>query len=174
MCIRDRGTATWPWHGLAWPWHGHGHPVLVYMSSYSPYGGVSNVQYYYLYRSEGIPLRDMLSLGALGMGPGWPGKIIPSSSPFCNFLVTSSRIPFVREWGPYKRWGAVQHAIWKRIPLRVYLVSKNIDHFVSQSVLFAFLLLFFPIISNASRVISPTSQNKYNFLKRSQNGLPYS
>ena len=34
-----------------------------------------------LYRSEGIPLRDMLSLGALGMGPGWTGKIIPPPSP---------------------------------------------------------------------------------------------
>ena len=37
-----------------------------------------------LCRSEGIALRDMLSLGALGMGPGWPGKILPpspSSSP---------------------------------------------------------------------------------------------
>ena len=35
----------------------------------------------YTHRSEGTPLRDMLSLGALGMGPGWPGKILPSSPP---------------------------------------------------------------------------------------------
>lgn len=32
-------------------------------------------------RSEEIPLRDMLSLGALGMGPGWPGKVLPQSPP---------------------------------------------------------------------------------------------
>ena len=41
-------------------------------------------------RSEGIPLRDMLSLGALGMGPGWPGKILPSppSSPSPTLALT--------------------------------------------------------------------------------------
>ena len=28
-----------------------------------------------------MPLRDMLSLSALGIGPGWLGKILPPSPP---------------------------------------------------------------------------------------------
>ena len=34
-----------------------------------------------VYRSEGLSLRDMLSLGAWRMGLGCPGKILPSSPP---------------------------------------------------------------------------------------------
>ena len=49
------------------------------------------------YRSEGLPLRDMLSLGAWRMGLGCSGKILPSSSPpssspafFRHILATQS------------------------------------------------------------------------------------
>ena len=36
--------------------------------------------YIYIYRSEGLPLRDMLSPGAWRMGLGRSGEILPSSS----------------------------------------------------------------------------------------------
>ena len=37
-------------------------------------------QHIFLYRNDGLPLRDMFSLGALRMGLGRSGIILPSSS----------------------------------------------------------------------------------------------
>ena len=56
--------------------------IPIYPLTPIPYGGPYG-------RSEGIPLRDMLSLGALGMGTGWTGKILPpppSPSPTLDLL----------------------------------------------------------------------------------------
>ena len=39
------------------------------------WGGLHIYIYIYIYRSEGLPLRDMLSLGAWRMGLGCSGKI---------------------------------------------------------------------------------------------------
>ena len=60
--------------------------ISLYMFIYSYISLIIIFPYISLYRSEGFPLRDMLSLGALRMGPGWAGEIRsppppPPSSP---------------------------------------------------------------------------------------------
>ena len=47
-------------------------------------------------------------------------------------LPTFSKIRFFHEWGPYKRWGLVQHVILKIIAFRVFLVSSKIDTFAKH------------------------------------------
>ena len=54
--------------------------------------------YIYIYRSEGLPLRDMLSLGEWRMGLGWSGKILPSPpspSPFVYQVVLVQKVVVV-------------------------------------------------------------------------------
>ena len=107
-----------------------------------------NLLYNFLYRSERLSLRDMLSLGAWRMGLGCSGKIIPpsssppsSSSPnrfsiLWTFLHTFAHCSILRvchEWGPYKRWGAARHVKRSGISIRTYLVLTNIANIIKYS-----------------------------------------
>ena len=71
---------------------------------------------------EGLPLRAMLSLGALSVGLGWSGKICPPSPP-PPFLVSLSRTCSFHKW-----WWDVRHVIVLIIPMRIYVffVPKGI------------------------------------------------
>ena len=89
-------------------------------------------------RSEGLPLRDMLSLGAWRMGLGCSGKILPSSSPL----------------SPASFWTN------SRNKSHFFVISYDKLHFGTFLFIRMFFLSYFRIMSNPSQKAIYSSRNK--------------